>query len=458
MVNILFINPVTPPNIVRVRVSMGVASLSAILKREGHKTALLCPSKFDNSISEKIKSFKPDLIAVSTVSDQFDLAKEIIKSIKHIPVIMGGIHATVATDECIKIPGVIGVCIGEGDEALPEFLRKYGNRKDYTDTKNFWFKENGKIIKNPLRPLIQNLDALPFPDREIFEEHIPKENLILEFMASRGCPFQCNYCINKVLQGFYGIKGYLRRRSVDNLLKEINQVLAEYKLKHNRFPKRLEFHDDLFTADKAWLKEFADKYKQQVNQPYAVNARIETIDEETVLLLKESGCVELKLGIESGNERIRKEMLNRHMTNHQIISCFSLCKKRNLPTSSFNMIGIPGETEKEIEDTINLNRIVKPSVVGVSVFRPYQGTYLYDYCKKNGYLTDRKVNSFYEGESIINLPTISKEKINYYYQIFQTAVYHPNLLPLVTFLVNLHLYKPMMRFYYFVRRNLAKLR
>jgi len=459
---ILFINPVTPPNILQVRVSMGVASLSAMLKKHNHETALLCPHELNDDVElcgdilEKIKDFQPDMVAISSVSDQFELTKKIIDMI-NLPIIIGGTHATVAPEECIET-NVLGVCIGEGDEAFVEFLDKYQRGKDYTQVKNFWFKKEGYIIRNELRPLIQDLDALPFPDRELFDEYIAKENVILEFMTSRGCSFQCYYCINKVLQGYYGTRGYLRRRSVDNVLEEIKIVLSKYVETHEgNYPKRLEFHDDLFTMNKEWLREFAFKYKAQINQPYAVNGRVETIDKETIVLLKHSGCVELKIGVESGNERIRREYLNRFMTNEQIIKCFALCKEYGLLTSSFNMIGIPGETEKEIMDTIELNRLIKPSVVGVSIFRPYQGTQLHELCKEKGYLTDRKTSSFYEGNSIINLPTISPEKINYYYQIFQTAVYKPNLLPFVKILVALHLFNPLTKSYYAVRRFGAKI-
>jgi radical SAM superfamily enzyme YgiQ (UPF0313 family) len=455
---ILFINPIPPKNVVQVRVSMGVAYLSAELKKAGHETLLFCPWNYSEvDIQNKINHFLPDMIAVSSVSDQFELSKRIMSFIKeryNLPIIIGGIHATVSPLECVEAD-VLGVCIGEGDEAFPEFLELYEKGEDYTKVKNFWFKKDGKIIKNPLRPLIQDLDSLPFPDRELFDDYIPQENVILEFMTSRGCPFQCNYCINKVLQGFYGVAGYLRRRSVDNVLEEIKIELQKYIDKHGYSPKRIEFHDDLFTMDKKWLKEFSEKYRH-LNQDYVVNGRVETIDEETIKLLKDSGCVELKMGVESGNERIRKEYLNRHMTNEQIINCFKLCDKYGLKTSSFNMIGIPGETEKEIQDTIELNRILQPSVVGVSIFRPYQGTQLHQLCKEKGYLTERKTVSFYEGKSVINLPTISSNRINYYYQIFQTAVYRPNRLPLVNLLIKLHLFNPIMKSYYFCRRVASK--
>lgn len=459
---VLFINPITPPQIVQVRVSLGVACLSAALKKAGHETSLLCPWKFNiGELSKKINNFKPDLIAFSTVSDQFKLTKQMIEFIHKkysLPIIIGGIHATVAPEECIAVNGVRGICIGEGDEAILEFVNLFQKKKNYFKTKNFWFRDKDKIIKNKVRPLIQNLDSLPFPDRDLFGNYIGKDDLIVEFMASRGCPFQCSYCINKVLQGYYGLKGFVRYRSVDNILKEIKEVLVKYKQGHSgRLPKMLTFHDDTFTLNKKWLEEFSKKYSNEIRAPYAVNGRVETLNEETILLLKKSGCVELKIGLESGNEKIRQTILDRPMSNQQIINVFKLCKKHDLPTSSFNIIGVPGESEKEIKDTITLNRKIKPGIVGVSIFRPYPGTKLYNICKENGWISKRNIVSFYEGVSMLDLPTISHQKISCYYKIFQASIYHPKRVPVIKLLIILGLYDPLLKLNFLTKSLVIKL-
>ena len=136
---VLFINPITAPALATVRVSMGVASLSAMLKREGHKTALLCPWEFNPlEIQLKINEFNQHIIAISSVSSQFELTKKIIQFLKNkfkLPIILGGIHATVAPEECIIVPGILGICIGEGDLALLEFVNKFSLEKDYTGSR-----------------------------------------------------------------------------------------------------------------------------------------------------------------------------------------------------------------------------------------------------------------------------------------------------------------------------------
>ncbi|MCK5138731.1 MAG: cobalamin-dependent protein, partial [Thermodesulfovibrionia bacterium] len=177
--------------------SFGTAYLSAVLKKEGHQTSLICPYMFNpTGVSRKIEDFKPQMVVVSSVSDQFELSKKIIGFIYDkysLPIVIGGVHPTVDPDECMDVRGVLGVCIGEGEYALLEFVDLLEKKKDYSRVKNFWFKKENKIIKNTVRPLIQDLDSLPFPDRELFDGYADTSNEI-EFMGSRGCPYQCSYC------------------------------------------------------------------------------------------------------------------------------------------------------------------------------------------------------------------------------------------------------------------------
>ncbi len=447
---VLFINPVTPPELFPVKMLMGVAYLSAVLKEKGHSTSLICPHNFsEKNISDAIAKFKPELIAVSSVTDQINLAEKIIDFIHYkynLPIVLGGDHATVASEESINIKGVLGICVGEGEYALLELVEALEQKKDYSKIKNFWFKIDGKTVKNSLRPLIQDLDKLPFPDREIFDSIIDVSDE-LEFMGSRGCPYQCSYCINRTLMKAYsGCGKYVRFRSVDNIIKEIKETLSRYKT------AKVLFHDDTFTLNKDWLKEFSQKYPKEIGMPYIANGRVETMDEEVVKMLKDSGCVEIKIGVEVGNEKLRKEVLNRNMTNEQIINVFKLCGRYGVPTTSFNMVGLPYETEENIKETIELNKKIKPLRMGVSIFRPYPGTELYEKCKKNDWISSRKIVSYFEDVSILDLPTISAAKISYYYKIFKLAVYHPVLAVFVKFLLKVRLYNFIESFFNIIKK------
>jgi len=192
---VLFIYPQAPTTLQESGFPLGVGYLSSILNGNGHKTSLLVLDSFNElKVSGKIKKFKPNLIAITSTSDQIILSKKFVDFIYKkfkLPIILGGIHATVAPEECVNILGVTGICRGEGEYAMLEFADALGKNKEFTGIRNFWFKKNGKIIKNYLRPLIRNLDSLPFPNRRLMNYQRlldARKDRDAEFMASRGCP------------------------------------------------------------------------------------------------------------------------------------------------------------------------------------------------------------------------------------------------------------------------------
>jgi len=427
---ILFIYPQPPTHLQEPGFPNGVGYLSAVLNDNGHKTSLLLLDSFNKiKINHKIKKFMPNLIAVNSTSDQITLSKKIVDFIHkkfNLPIILGGVHATVAPEECVNLPGVTGICRGEGEYAMLEFVDALEKNKDFTKTKNFWFRKDKKIIKNPLRQLIQNLDSLPFPNRELLDYQglvNARKDRDAEFIASRGCPYPCAYCINQFYKKIYTNKGrFVRFRSVDNLITEIKNVISRYNA------KTITFHDDTFTLNEIWLKKFCEKYKKEVNKPFFCNSRPDTLNEHNIRLLKSTGCVKINIGIEAGNDTIRNRILKRNITKKQIIKSFKLCKKYGIKILAFNMVGIPNETGDNIRETIKLNKKVRPNIIFASIFRPYPGTELFNLCKKNGWLTKRRVSSYFENTSVLDLPSISNKEIKYYHDMFRWLVFKPSIL------------------------------
>jgi radical SAM superfamily enzyme YgiQ (UPF0313 family) len=168
------------------------------------------------------------LIAFSVLSTEFEFSIKISKLIKEnfqIPIIFGGIHPTIEPKEVIKNEYVYMVCIGEGEDTLLELVNKMESGKDVKNILGLWVKENGRVFKSPIRPLETNLDKFPFPDREIFDKrHFIKDYPGSPFLTSRGCPYKCTYCCNHLLQKIYNYKNYVRFRSVDNVLDEMEFV------------------------------------------------------------------------------------------------------------------------------------------------------------------------------------------------------------------------------------------
>jgi len=417
------------PNIVESPkdISTGLAVLASIAKRAGHEISLI-DSTFgisDLEITEKIKAFNPDLVAITAATNDFEYSCHIaslIKQIKKIPVIAGGFHPTIAPDEVISKDCFDMICIGEGENSFLELLQKMQKNNPIDKIQNLWVKKNGKIIKNPQRELIKNLDSLPFPDREIFDyrKYLEWNHGTATFLSTRGCPFQCTYCINHFLMKMYKGQKYVRFRSIDNLFQEIKQVLEEYK----DSIKNIEFYDDTFTLDENRIKEFCQRYPSEIGIPFNINVRVNAINSDLFKELKKAGCIRVSIGIESGDENIRNNILKRDMTNQQIIDTFKAAREAGLKTYSFNMVGIPFETKESIQKTIDLNKECSPDYVGVSIFNAFKGTEIYDICRKNSWLKEDYSKSYFR-DSNINHPNFTIKELrkirnNFGFNVFKS--------------------------------------
>ena len=386
-------------------ISTGLATISAVLKQGKHEIKLI-DSTFgisDKEIIEKAKSFAPGLIAMTVASNDYSYAVHISKLLKPLSISMlaGGFHALIAPEDLIEYFDF--VCIGEGEYSILELANKLEKKQNTDKIKNLWIRKDNKIIKNPLAPLIQNIDRIPFPDRSIFnyQKYINWNRGLATFISTRGCPYQCTYCINHYLMKKYPGQKYIRFRSVDNLIKEIKQVINNYNV------KVIEFYDDTFTLDKERVIEFCKRYRE-IGLPFYINTQVNSIDREMLYNLKKAGCKRVSIGIESGNENIRNKLLKRNMTNEKIINVFRWCKQLKLETYAFNMIGMPYETKKQIKETIKLNRMIQPDYIGVSIFNAFKGTELYDFCKQNNLLKE-KISKDYFRESNIKTNLTQKQ-------------------------------------------------
>ena len=399
-----------------------IGSLSAVLTAEGHETSLLKLSnhKFDSAI-EAIGSCCPDLIAVSCTSLHWEFIKKFAQMVKgkfDLPIFVGGSHTTMFPEALLETRFVDGICRGEGEFALRELVDKLNKGVEYRNVSNFWFRNKDEIIRNKVRPLIDDLDALPFADRTIF----PKKDILryTNFTFSRGCPYNCSYCCNHALKEIYKGKGAtIRFRSVKHTLQEVKHVTSRYN------PSQLYFDDDTFTKNREWLEEFCLKYPKLSSLPFYCNTRPELLTRKIAMLLKSAGCAGVNIGIESGDEALRKRVLNRNMSNEQIIDAFKIAKECGLKTFSFNMIGIPGETPSMFQKTIELNQVVQPDELQLTTYYPFPGSRLGDFCKGKGYINKERLLSScnYMTDSVLQLPSFSCQDINRLRRWFECNVY-----------------------------------
>ena len=401
----------------------GLGYLSSILKQAGHETSLIYLQRelTEDEFLRQLTATAADLVAFSSTTHQYPYVRTCARWIKHaapeVPTIVGGPHPTLAPEDVLADSGIDLICVGEGEYALLDLAHALQQGQDWIGIPNLWLRRDGQLIRNPLRPLISDLDTLPLPDRELFDfgQILAANDGWVDMMAGRGCPYGCSYCCNPALrERFNGLGKYVRFRSVANVVEEIRSLASSYTI------KTLNFQDDVFTLDREWTLQFSQAYGQEFQFPFWINTRVERMnDAELVAALASAGCRGVRIGIESGNEALRADILKRRMSNNEIRQAFALARKYGLETYTCNMLGIPGETAEMIEETVALNRELQPADLQFSVFYPYPMTELYDVSVRNGYLVEGdSLPSYYERRSVLRLPTLSREQLEQGYDHF----------------------------------------
>lgn len=353
---------------------LGLMTITAYLKRYGHEAVILVKHEEKNFI-KKVASLNPDVVGFACTTGIHSVALQDIVNIKKflpkVVTLMGGPHATFVP-EIVEKEGLDIACRGEGEEALVELCNRIDQKREYVDVKNLWVKREDKIYKNDIRPLIEDLDVLPFPDRSHYDFYKVLKRMPSRHIATgRGCVFNCSFCSNGALKSMYKGKGkFVRRRSVGHVLEEIKQLQKRHYVKY------ISFEDDDILDNHEWMKEFLSAYKQQIQLPFICLARFDNLTEEMTFLLKDSGCYLLELGIDSGNETVRERLLNKSLKTSEIIHGASLLKKHKLKFRAYNIIGFPGETVDEALDTLDLNTKIKTDFPAAFVWQPYPQTHL----------------------------------------------------------------------------------
>jgi len=370
--------------------SEGIASISAVVKAAGHNVKLLhlLYPHTQEDFMKKFKEFNCDIAGFSARTTAFPDIREMAKWIKAESdtfVLCGSYHATLVPDEVLKAEGVDCVCVGEGEYPLRELCDRFFEGNFY-DIQSMYFKVNGEIIKNPIMPLIENLDDLPIPDFDLFDyetlEHAKLKTALV--MMSRGCLFSCTYCGNSQFRQVYPNKrNYARFRSPENAMEYLRAVLKKYP-----FVEFINFRDAIFNMFDDWFYEFIEMYIKEIHLPFTCNLRLDIMTEETVIKLKQAGCYMIDVGVETGDDDLRKKYLKRMMNNEQMKRAFAWFHKHNITSLTYNIVGLPYEDLTLALSTIKLNVELNPDKVIPNIFYPYPMTILADIGREAGFVPD----------------------------------------------------------------------
>lgn len=378
---------------------------------------LLPYKRLREDFNEILANYKPNILAVSANSLEYELFGELIEGVQFTKskpfIIVGGCHATIAPNEVIKNPHVDALCIGEGEKAWEEFLYKFKTGQDITTINNLWVKTICGIGKNPLRPLISEeelwetpIDYSYFDERHFmkpFDGKIYRRGLI---ELSRGCPYSCSYCVNSTFKDIYkGLGKFFRIRPFNNLQEGVKSLVQ-------LDCKMLQLQDECFFSVSCHiLEKFCKWYGKEIKLPLLLQTRPESVTEEKVKLVAGMGVpVQISCGVESGSERILRDICNRRTTLRQIKNAFKIIKKYKLRSNAYTMIGFPTETREEVFKTTFLIREIHPDVSIMSVFFPFKGVPLRRFCIENGYISgDEKARTYTDASILKNQPMSGDE-------------------------------------------------
>ncbi len=400
----------------------GVCYLSAYLKKNGHEVFLVFePKQFSRAYLrneflakvfsreklnlEKLKKNNPDLIGFSCTTAHYQWAKDFAHKVKKIlpkiPIVFGGVHPTLVPELVMEEKAVDFVCQGEGEKPLLELLKSLeeGLKPGSDDfiIQNIWYKKDGEPKKNSLRPLLQNLDELPYLDKDLFRNFLPDHYREYSYyFTSRGCPYNCSYCGNEQLRRiFIGLGKYVRRMSPKRAVEEIVYLKKTYGTKY------ILFEDDVFAMDEKWLSEFLPEYKKRAGLPFTCFGHVKLLTPKIVKLLKDGGCDLLWFGLQSASEKVRKDVFQRYETNEEIIRATDLCREQNIQFMVDHILNVPYDTRGAIKEALTLYNRIKPSMINCYNLLYFPKAKINEISLKAGFINEKDIEKINRGESLV---------------------------------------------------------
>src|SRR3989344_3197000 len=351
----------------------GVMNLSASLKNAGHKTDVAVGK--DEHILEEIEKFKPDIVAMSSMTAYRSFMLRMTKKIKEKNYgclnVVGGFDSSFFPEIIENFKEIDVLCRGEGNNAMVELANSIEKGEDYSNIKNLWVRKNGTIYKNELAPFV-NMNDVNFDDHEIYRKYKYFRDIkFVQIMAGRGCPYRCAYCFNHKFQEMYlsVSKRYPSLRDPEIVVNEVEYLKNKYGY------KTVFFNDSTLGYNKEWLLEFCKMYKERgINLPFTLNMCANEVSEEAAKALGETkSCYLVRMGLETGNERFRKKVIRKFVSNQQLIDATNRLYDNGIPVSYQFMLGLPGETFELALETLDLAAKIskKNTIRAPNIFKPF---------------------------------------------------------------------------------------
>jgi anaerobic magnesium-protoporphyrin IX monomethyl ester cyclase len=387
--------------------SLGPAFLGALARQKGHGAAMLRVAEEAplDAVVAQVRARAPDLIGFSMTSRQWLRGRQVANALKAalgLPCIAGGLHPTFSPGQVLAEPGFDAVCLGEGEGPFGLLLdhMAVGGTLEGARLQNIWRKGH---VHPGLAPPVERIDDIPFMARDMLDER----HGVVHMTTQRGCPFPCTYCAARMYDQLYdGIGQYGRRRSIMSVVAELEQVRERGMLNY------VIFLDDTFTINHPWVFDFCKSFPDRIGVPFSLHARAETMNPKLIDALAAAGCRHIVYGVESGSERIRREVMKRPVTNARLVEIFRRTQEAGILATANYMMGVPGETPADLQATLDLHEELRPLDFGYFVFYPFPGTQLFEQCRQHGYLPeDWQTRPARHDVSILDLPGLTRDDI-----------------------------------------------
>lgn len=358
---------------------LGLLYLAGYIKKYSNHSLKIIDAQAERlnypQLKEQIKEFNPEIIGITamtfTLLDVMETIKIAKEACPNTRIVIGGPHVQIYSEETINLKNIDYVVLGEGEKIFLELINNINQTNKLKTIKGLVFKENNKIINTGRPDYFNNLDELPFPPREMLHYKnyfslLAKEKTITTMFTSRGCPFNCAFCDRPAMGRNF------RARSAKNVIDEIRECLW-------LGIKEIFIYDDTFTVDRQRVIDLCNEIIQQdLKFVWDIRARVNTVDEELLFLLKRAGCERIHFGVEAGTEKILK-VLNKQISLDQALNAFRLARKAKIQTLAYFMIGSPTETKEDILETIKFMNKLDPDFVQITLLTPFPGTKIYQW-------------------------------------------------------------------------------
>jgi len=417
---------------------IGALYVAGCLQQAGHECRFV--GTRGNDVADEVRRFQPRVLAFGATTGlhryYLGLNAHLKKRFPQLISLMGGPHPTYFP-EVIQTPGLDVICRGEGEDATVELCDAIDRGADYREIRDLWVKDDGVIYKNPARELRRDLDALPFPPRELLYDYDDDLRLrpLKSFTTNRGCPFPCSYCFNPSLSKHYGSTWKkVRVRSPENVVAELVHVKRHGPL------HVIGFRESIFVYNAHWLREFGELYRREVALPYYCHVRGDLMTEEMVDLLAWSGCHTVNLGIETANEQLANGVLERHIKMDKLADGIRRLKRAGIVVFADNILGIPSGTLEDDLATLQLNIDLDVDYAAATLCTPYPGTGIAKFAVDNGYFDGDfdLIDDSYYTESVLSFSSpAEKRQIENLHKLFAITAAIPALRPIVRQLIKL---------------------